>query len=339
MEKKEILERILYIKAVISDISVRCEQYEYGVMKYKNEYKEFNKKFNIASSKVYVEDLKSIDDYIEETRKSINVRTNNLKQLNNIKSDILNKNIKYGYLEEKQDEINKLLIEKVDSNIASCENSIEKQKEYLEKAIALRDTGLDNQKKSLESLNELKSKTDQYYNGIQKNLKITKQKIELMYKSLCEDSKDFLNASDFDKLEYIYYYIETGRSDSIKDALNLVDTQLRHEELVGVLNDAVKTICRAIQYSTNEIKNSINDAKYSICNHLDVGFTNLNSQLNSLNNEMESLGISLSSIIKQNDEIIDASRLTNSLIERQNDSCEKMLQDYEYVNRMSGVIL
>ena len=105
------------------------------------------------------------------------------------------------------------------------------------------------------------------------------------------------------------------------------------------MEDAVKTICRVIDYSANEIKKSISEANYSICNKINEGFANLNDKMNSINSEMKTLGINMSTMIEQNSEIIDSNRLTNSLIEKQNDSCEKMLHDYEYVSRMSGVIL
>ena len=80
---------------------------------------------------------------------------------------------------------------------------------------------------------------------------------------------DFLIVRDWDKVDTLIYLVASGRADTLKEALNASDLIVRHDEVVGQLNEIrtsidnqtqVMTECtRALLLGMNEINKSIKE--------------------------------------------------------------------------------
>ena len=166
------------------------------------------------------------------------------------------------------------------------------------------------------------------------------KKIQTIFNDLCKSEKDFLHQNDFDKLERIYFYIVTGRADNIRDALNLTDTQIRHEELVEVIKQAISSICTAINTATNEIIDAIRENTEQICESINSSAELINNGLLNIDSEIKKLDDNVKKgILKMIDnqkEIVDSNLLHTSLLKEQNNTCENILKHYRHVNGMSG---
>lgn len=86
--------------------------------------------------------------------------------------------------------------------------------------------------------------------------------------SLNEEYGDFLDPRDWENLDLIIFSIETQRADSLKDALNIVDSEKRADRITDAIHLANKEICESISAASTKMQNS-----------LEAGFTGLSRQI------------------------------------------------------------
>lgn len=96
-----------------------------------------------------------------------------------------------------------------------------------------------------------------------------KQAFVIKQKGMKDVFSDFLIERDWDKVDTLIYLVASGRADTLKEALNASDLIVRHDEVVGKLNEIrtsidnqtqVMTECtRALLLGMNEINKSIKE--------------------------------------------------------------------------------
>lgn len=160
-----------------------------------------------------------------------------------------------------------------------------------------------------------------------------------------------ISESDWQNVDLLIYYLETGRADNVKDGLLLVDKQLQADQ-----------ITRAITHASSQIHNSITTAFETLGTAIVRSFSVISDQLSSLTletrklvNETRRSRLASESIIVQNDELlasnqeilrasekqtqalIDASeaqteqmKLNNALIEKSNATSDQLVNDLRY---------
>lgn len=57
----------------------------------------------------------------------------------------------------------------------------------------------------------------------------------------------FLDERDWNNLDLLTYYIETGRADTVKESLQLLDRQKQTDQIVSTINEAAGAVCRAVK--------------------------------------------------------------------------------------------
>lgn len=138
------------------------------------------------------------------------------------------------------------------------ENDLESEKKNLKER-------LENAKKSLQEneakLSYLESQKEEIAIFHSKNLKaydqnsiIYVESSKVIYDALVKEYNLTLSSSEWSNLDLIIYYFETGRADTIKEALQLMDKQIQHEELIETLKVATNSICGSIENSINSLK-------------------------------------------------------------------------------------
>ena len=172
------------------------------------------------------------------------------------------------------------------------------------------------------------------------------------YASLSKDMRDALvksysglvNESDWQNVDLLIYYLETGRADSVKDGLLLVDRQLQADQ-----------ITKAITQASSQIQSSLKIAFENLGAALTRSFSIISSQIADLTKETRKARRVSESIIVQNDELlasneriisatekqtqayidvgneqIDQLKLNNALLEKANESSVQLMQDLRY---------
>lgn len=329
-----ILEKIITIKSVICYIESRSTTYEKNIttLKKKKEQieNEINRIVGIGNQEIELINLKNSE--IRRKKQECKSFCNDFKyhKLYFDNNDNGFGKINNSFLTKTKKNIDEVL-EKYSSFVDSADD-------YIKKNTNTKNKVDDIMSKTLESLNALKDKTNMIIQYQLEMQNYERKKTKLIYDKLCELNLDFIHYKDFDKLDYIYYYIETNRADNIKDALNLVDNQLRHEELVGVLNEAITTICNTISRSASIICDVICEYGTKLCMEINDGVKLLREDNEQILRELSENNINISAVNDNLDTIVDNQKIANALLKNQSKSCEDMLKHYRYVNGMSGDI-
>lgn len=121
--------------------------------------------------------------------------------------------------------------------------------------------------------------------------------IKIMYEALIREFNDDLDARDWQHLDLIIFYLETGRADTIKEALYQVDRQKQNDRLVEAIGEATELLCKTIKSSISSLQSSINENFRRLSFQLreqhreQLGaLGNLNSNLNSIGTRLDHIG-------------------------------------------------
>lgn len=205
-----------------------------------------------------------------------------------------------------------------DTEIQKCENTINSLYETIKKYESIRDD-YSNQKDV-----EIKGEND---------LKIIGESMVLecnaVYNTAKESFSSVLDTRDWKYVDYIIYALETGRADTVKEALLSLDRFIQNQEIVQAINSIGNSIVCSIEKMNFEVKNSIQASSINICHAIEKA-----QQENSMKLKLisDSINLSLARINNNISEMNYNQELTNALIKKSNLTSEMLLADYIYVN-------
>ena len=122
-----------------------------------------------------------------------------------------------------------------------------------------------------------------------------------------------IDERDWTNLDIIIYEIETGRADTLKEALHQMDLYIRHNEIIDAIEIAGKAISASITQNISDLKHSIG-----------LQVTALRADLNELNESQKAIEGKLG-------DMLDAQELSNALLEKANESSEELAENIEYI--------
>lgn len=130
------------------------------------------------------------------------------------------------------------------------------------------------------------------------------------------EAKEYIiSKSDIPYLDYLIYLFDTHRADSIKEALQLLDENKRHNEIMSTLN----AISNQITQSINNLSNTIIQAARSI-----------NQNLNTINSNLTQISYSVDSLNSKASNVISNQLKTNELLEIGNRISALSYQELRY---------
>ena len=80
---------------------------------------------------------------------------------------------------------------------------------------------------------------------------------KILYGALVDQYADILNPVDWENLDLIIFYFETGRADTMQDALKQVDRQRQADAIVDAINEASERICNTITYGFQKLESTV----------------------------------------------------------------------------------
>ena len=143
-----------------------------------------------------------------------------------------------------------------------------------------------------------------------RNLPIKKSIIvenNVILNSLNKQFGNLLDIRDWENLDLVIYYYETGRADSIKEALQLVDNERRNNALIQAIGIATTEICRSIQ---------------SLGRVMIQGFASLSAQI-------EAQRVQITNAMS---EMVTQQTLSNALLAKANVSSKEMVEQMKKLN-------
>ena len=171
-------------------------------------------------------------------------------------------------------------------------------------------------------------------------------------KSIANEAKDVKNAlvlaygemiaeSDWENTDLLIYYFETGRADSVKEALLLVDKQRQTDQIVGAISAASIAVQSSIQTAPIRMARALQESFNIIGDQLSQisrGVSGLERETKRTRYENERLaeeqGRALNNLGARFSEMqqkqLSATDLSNALLEKANRSSEELLNDLRY---------
>ncbi len=192
-----------------------------------------------------------------------------------------------------------------------------------------------------------KNKTDLEKLKIEKNnkLRIYAAEKEILsasslksYKKLKETYASIIDPRDWKHIDLIIFYFETGRADTLKEALYQVDRQVQNDTLVEAIEQAADSISSSISTMSESLSNVINQNFASLSKQLEVqhgetmaSLNKINSNLTSINKNTLEFKESIDRCEKQLTEINSTVGLQNALMSKINVDSNSLMEDVNYM--------
>ena len=161
-------------------------------------------------------------------------------------------------------------------------------------------------------------------------------------KAMLETSLGVITEADWANIDLLIFYLETGRADSLKEALQLVDKQRQTEQITYAIHEASQHITntlsarlnslgaiiqtgfaqlgRQIQYNHNETMNTMLTSFGNLENTISSGNREISQQLGNLSDTMKAEGR----------KIAEAEHLNASLLKKANESSDQLMYELRY---------
>ena len=118
-----------------------------------------------------------------------------------------------------------------------------------------------------------------------------------------------LDPRDWKYVDLVIFYFETGRADTMKEALVLVEREVQTQRIEGAIKMAADRICGAIAHATAIIS----------------------SQLNTISSQLSTVIAQQQIQIGQNQRMIAAADMQNALLKKANTTSEQLMNDVSYI--------
>lgn len=141
----------------------------------------------------------------------------------------------------------------------------------------------------------------------------------VLYKTLYKEYKDFLDVRDWQNIDLLIFYFETGRVDTMKEALQEVDKQRRAEMVAQTVLYASNQICQIINIRMKELQSNMTECFSRLFDGLTVMHQSIISQIKT---GQEIQRMQLQSLTTE---------LNNAVQQRKNDSTIALAQDVRYI--------
>lgn len=137
-----------------------------------------------------------------------------------------------------------------------------------------------------------------------------------MYDVVVKEYGSFLSVSDWQNLDYIIYLFETGRADTIKESLILLDEMKRHDMLMKAMGHIASTI----RAGFGELNSTMMR-----------GFSMMSSQLESLSSQMDSIRSAQQNNNALLGDLGKKMDVYSALCTKANTTSETMMKDVDYI--------
>lgn len=207
----------------------------------------------------------------------------------------------------------------VDNIICECAHSIEAAQLTLSASECKR-------RKLSQKINEVEQQRDCNIETYNDSI-VAHTAIAMSYNSVLEERfGTLLNPADWKNIDLCIYYLQTGRAESLKECLQLVDRQLQTNEIINTVRQASDRICDEIHSGFNALGKTMVKC-----------FNSVSAQIESLSNQVanEHTAVinALDSINNSNAAILSATQLNNALLAKAGASSEQLADDLRYIKQ------
>ena len=157
-----------------------------------------------------------------------------------------------------------------------------------------------------------------------------------VYMSLKNTYGGIFHPDNWKHLDRVIYYITTGRADTLKDALSILDQRLNAELIASEIKASSNMLAEEINQSKQQITATLMRCADELSSSIYfVGGTVVQSNSIITNRISDSIAAQVQGI-SASEKLISAQELNNSLQRKISKTSEALLNDYRYVNDLSN---
>lgn len=224
----------------------------------------------------------------------------------------------------------------IDQDLANKLDSIDKMEE--------------NKKKSLVKLQEqYEIELEPHKKELSAKLALYKDNATQIYKVLKSKFSEMLDERDWKYLDLYIYMYETGRAESKKEALQLIDQYIQNQNIVEAVNragsavcatlksgfskvrDAIGTACMAINTTMRELHSETMLKMDRITNRLD----DINENVQTASAKLDTLSVGINNLGSSVVELTGAVNMGNALKSKASTSSEQLVSDSRYIRTLA----
>lgn len=159
-----------------------------------------------------------------------------------------------------------------------------------------------------------------------------------MYDRLVAQFKSVLDIRDWKHIDLIIFYFETGRADTLKEALQQVDRRVQTDEIVKEIRVAGQNISSTIRMSMNELRGDLNRSFAKLSTQLAEQHREQMSAIESVNSNIAKTNESIAKLQSSNEKnaesiekLSSATNLNNALLAKISCDSLTLMSDVDYM--------
>lgn len=159
-----------------------------------------------------------------------------------------------------------------------------------------------------------------------------------MYNALVAQFKSVLDIRDWEHIDLIIFNFETGRADTLKEALQQVDRRVQTDEIIEAIESAGSSIAATINVTMRELRNDLNKSFNRLSEQLAIQHAEQMTALGNINKNIERTNESIAKLQsatenngKTLENISSAANLNNALIAKIGYDSMSLMDDVNYM--------
>lgn len=216
------------------------------------------------------------------------------------------------------------------------------EKEYAEKSIRELNNelaGYQMERKLLEpKLNECYAVVNRSKAIVERDRAYRSKLSQEMYDALVAQFKSVLDIRDWEHIDLIIFNFETGRADTLKEALQQVDRRVQTDEIIEAIESAGSSIAATINVTMRELRSDLNKSFNRLSEQLGIQHAEQMTALGNINRNIERTNESIAKLQsatenngKALENISSAANLNNALIAKIGCDSMSLMDDVNYM--------
>lgn len=159
-----------------------------------------------------------------------------------------------------------------------------------------------------------------------------------MYEALVAQFKSVLDIRDWEHIDLIIFNFETGRADTLKEALQQVDRRVQTDEIIEAIESAGSSIAATINITMRELRSDLNKSFGRLSEQLATqhaeqmaALGNINQSIDRTNESVAKLQSSAENNTKALENISSAANLNNALLAKIGCDSMTLMEDVNYM--------
>lgn len=159
-----------------------------------------------------------------------------------------------------------------------------------------------------------------------------------MYDRLVAQFKTVLDIRDWQHIDLVIFYFETGRADTLKEALQQVDRRVQTDEIIEAIESAGSSIAATINVTMRELRSDLNKSFNRLSEQLAIQHAEQMTALGNINRSIERTNESIAKLQsatenngKTLENISSAANLNSALIAKIGYDSMSLMDDVNYM--------